>query len=560
MFAALLAAAVLGTADDPAEVLARAEATAEERAAALSALAEKNKTKPLAELVAAIERADAVYGAALPGLGALLIGWDPVELESVREPLQRLAAGGKSVATRRIALAAWVIADDDVNRPWMKAREHRGPTIDLLPALALLPAEDRLLRASFGLVKDMMFELPHPLNPPEGNRPAALRVACVADPPGPGLEALRSLTAASSGSAPTVGPHPAGLKVPAGPYGLIFSGLVRLPEGGRWAFRLASDEPARLYLDGALRISRDPSKGPPEGSDVELELAAGPHTIELTWAKSGPGASLALLWQPPGARERRPVPAGAFDDPDNLSIRELAIRLMARIPGYGPQKTHAMAGFLRKGEFRDACVEVLKTVPPAEPVMDDVRTVVGELIAQAARTAAAGERASGAFRDAVAVGRAFTPRLEAASSREALKAFEETEEFAGLGTGRKIYLQTCVRCHQAAGEGLVPFVPPLASSPWFDGDADRLIKIALNGATGRLTVLGQGYIDRMPGFDGKLKDADLAAALTYVNNAWGHKGPTISVQRIEEVRKASAHLKGRLWSMQDLLNAHPVKE
>jgi len=117
--------------------------------------------------------------------------------------------------------------------------------------------------------------------------------------------------------------------------------------------------------------------------------------------------------------------------------------------------------------------------------------------------------------------------------------------------------ENCASCHAKNGQGLAAAnFPPLAGSKWMTQDPERVIKIALKGIMGEMTVKGKKYNGAMPGFESRMNDNDLAAALTYARNAWGNNGSVIKPADVAKVRK---ELKGNpnLMNAAELLKKHP---
>lgn len=122
----------------------------------------------------------------------------------------------------------------------------------------------------------------------------------------------------------------------------------------------------------------------------------------------------------------------------------------------------------------------------------------------------------------------------------------------------------CMTCHQPNGKGLPKMYPPLAKSEWVTGDTERLIKIALHGMIGEITVNGQKY--GMPGTppmtpfkDLLSKDEEMAAVLTYVRNSFGNKASKITKDMVKKVRSETASKMG-FWTAEELLKDHPLKK
>ncbi len=96
-------------------------------------------------------------------------------------------------------------------------------------------------------------------------------------------------------------------------------------------------------------------------------------------------------------------------------------------------------------------------------------------------------------------------------------------------TGIALFKTACAPCHGEDGRGVPPIAPPLAGSEWVTGHKDRLLALVLYGMTGPVDVAGRTYKQpdvsgEMPGIahNDAIDDADLAALLGYIRNAWGN--------------------------------------
>jgi mono/diheme cytochrome c family protein len=98
-------------------------------------------------------------------------------------------------------------------------------------------------------------------------------------------------------------------------------------------------------------------------------------------------------------------------------------------------------------------------------------------------------------------------------------------ELMQIGSAR--YQAVCIACHKANGEGdPAQKAPPLAGSEWVTGpeaSPARLARIVLYGLHQPITVAKQTHDGLMPPQGVALKDYEIAAALTYVRNSFGHK-------------------------------------
>ena len=109
-----------------------------------------------------------------------------------------------------------------------------------------------------------------------------------------------------------------------------------------------------------------------------------------------------------------------------------------------------------------------------------------------------------------------------------------------LPDGKSVYATTCAACHQATGEGVSGVFPPLAGSEWVSAEEAKVVRILLHGVTGPIEVAGETFNGMMPPWGPTMKDADIAAVLTYVRSAWGNKGTPITAASVAKVRAATA--------------------
>ena len=129
--------------------------------------------------------------------------------------------------------------------------------------------------------------------------------------------------------------------------------------------------------------------------------------------------------------------------------------------------------------------------------------------------------------------------------------------------GRTIYEKEgyCGTCHQPDGTGLTASgFPPLAGSEWVVGNPQRLIKLALKGLYGPMTVMGKEYPGQVPmtGFESILNDEEMAAVLTYVRNTFGNVSSPITKQEVLKVRNAASSKEG-FYTPEELLKMHPFE-
>jgi len=109
----------------------------------------------------------------------------------------------------------------------------------------------------------------------------------------PDFERLKS---AARGIAPAVSLGPARR---VDNYGLRFSGYLELPQAGTYTFTLASDDGARLTIDGGTAIEMDGVHGVVTQHKA-LELAAGWHRLDVVYFQGVGGSDLRLTCEGPG--------------------------------------------------------------------------------------------------------------------------------------------------------------------------------------------------------------------------------------------------------------------
>lgn len=124
--------------------------------------------------------------------------------------------------------------------------------------------------------------------------------------------------------------------------------------------------------------------------------------------------------------------------------------------------------------------------------------------------------------------------------------------------GEAVYNVTCYSCHKGNGLGQLGQAPPLADSDWVNGPPDRLVRVALHGLNGPITVNDEKWDLKMPGLGGSpvLNDERLAGVLTYIRRAWGNYSAPVEAEFVAQVRAASAS-RSRPWTVDELEHPEP---
>ncbi len=109
---------------------------------------------------------------------------------------------------------------------------------------------------------------------------------------------------------------------------------------------------------------------------------------------------------------------------------------------------------------------------------------------------------------------------------------------AAAGPGAAVYSTNCSGCHGASGMGQAGVFPPLAKNDVVTGDKGKVITILLKGLNNvPIVVNGSKYAGVMPAWKGTLKDADIAAVLTYIRSSWGNSAPAITEAEVKAADK-----------------------
>ncbi len=161
--------------------------------------------------------------------------------------------------------------------------------------------------------------------------------------------------------------------------------------------------------------------------------------------------------------------------------------------------------------------------------------------------AAAASSAEGASDDA-------TTDEAAADETTADETAADASAAAAGPDGAALYAQHCVACHQANGQGLPGAFPPIADHVGDLVAADRTypVQLLLYGMTGPITVDGTSYNGLMPAFGGSMDDAEIAALLEHVLDAWGDRAlagddhepyaaEDVAAERAETLTNAQVH-------------------
>lgn len=83
-------------------------------------------------------------------------------------------------------------------------------------------------------------------------------------------------------------------------FGVVYTGTLNAPRNGQYTFYMASDDGARLLIDGEPVIDQDGIHGAKVG-EGRIKLEKGPHTVRLEYFQLHTHLNLFLGWKAPGA-------------------------------------------------------------------------------------------------------------------------------------------------------------------------------------------------------------------------------------------------------------------
>jgi mono/diheme cytochrome c family protein len=113
--------------------------------------------------------------------------------------------------------------------------------------------------------------------------------------------------------------------------------------------------------------------------------------------------------------------------------------------------------------------------------------------------------------------------------------FSQTPRPVAPDAGKKIYIKSCMVCHQADGAGVPGLNPPLGKTDWVTGDKKRLINIVLKGLETEIEVNGEVYANPMPA-QPQLTDQEIADVLTYIRKNFGNKASAVTPAEVKAQR------------------------
>lgn len=105
-----------------------------------------------------------------------------------------------------------------------------------------------------------------------------------------------------------------------------------------------------------------------------------------------------------------------------------------------------------------------------------------------------------------------------------------------MQAGEAIYRDSCAACHRIDGSGIPTLFPALKGSSGVQSrEPTSLVRVVLDGAKSVATDKAPTG-PAMPSYGWQLQDAQVAAVLTYIRNAWGNQAPAVSASSVASSR------------------------
>lgn len=409
----------------------------------VTGLAMLNNKQPATVLVELLEQRDAAGRVDnISSLGQLLAAQPSVDLKAVQVRIEKLALKGKTDEGRQVAFAAWIAAEGNGAAAFYAASRSKDSLKDLLAAVPQVPSAE--LRAKlYPDVRSLMFELPSNLEAESSGRslqdpgiqvdyyyPSATNVA---------VETLNKMTPEASGIVPEIVMNVPQLKQ-RDKFALRFTGNIAIPKSGKYTFFIKSDDGSRIYIDDKLVINHDGLHGFSEKS-AAIELAAGSHSLIVTYFDNGGGDGLEVAWAGPGFNKQKIAREALSVGNQSNTIHDVAIRSLGRIPGNEAELFNDLADLLKAGRHRTTVINVLANIPQqhwnADRVPGLVDNVVGYLSSIPAKIRTGGDAVT-----ATEFAKSLAGKLPEAAAKDALERLQNLDvRVIAIGTvpARMIY-------------------------------------------------------------------------------------------------------------------------
>ena len=95
--------------------------------------------------------------------------------------------------------------------------------------------------------------------------------------------------------------------------------------------------------------------------------------------------------------------------------------------------------------------------------------------------------------------------------------------------GEKVYGANCASCHRGNGQGLPNVFPSLVQNEFVTGDPQPVVQLILEGR--------RGSMGRMPGWQTRLQDEQIAAVVSFIRQHWGNQAEAVTPEMVAAPRR-----------------------
>jgi mono/diheme cytochrome c family protein len=122
------------------------------------------------------------------------------------------------------------------------------------------------------------------------------------------------------------------------------------------------------------------------------------------------------------------------------------------------------------------------------------------------------------------------------SEENSIEQVYEIQESESYKRGKDVYLDFCITCHLADGNGITGTFPPLDGSNWLTEKRKESIRAVKYGLQGPIEVNGEKYNMAMAPLG--LTDQEVADVMNYVMNSWSNSSKKpVTLEEVKAIEK-----------------------
>ncbi len=134
-----------------------------------------------------------------------------------------------------------------------------------------------------------------------------------------------------------------------------------------------------MYVDDQLLINNDALQGMTE-REGKVKLLAGPHRLVVTYFDNGGSDGLQVAWAGPKFQKRKIAPEFLSVNEGSGTIHDVAIGVLASLPGHEPEKFADLVSLMKKGHSPESTIAALATLPESAWAAKALPGLVDQLV------------------------------------------------------------------------------------------------------------------------------------------------------------------------------------